>query len=65
MDHRAANRRTEAPERNASHVEITLDDPDLADGQSRRPLRPQDVQTDGAVGVDVWVVDSSGEGHLR
>jgi len=36
----------------------------LADGQCRRPLRPQDVQTDGAIRVDVWVVDSCREGHL-
>jgi len=36
----------------------------LTDSQCRRPLRPQNVQTDRAIRVDVWVVDSSGEGHL-
>ena len=26
-------------------------------GQRRRPLIPQDIQTDGAIGIDVRVVD--------
>ena len=26
--------------------------------------RLRDFQTDGTIGVDVWVVDSGGEGHL-
>ena len=30
---------------------------DLADGEGRGPLGPQDVQADGAVRVDVRVVD--------
>lgn len=34
------------------------------DGQSRAPLVSQDVQTDAAVGVDVGVVDASGEVDL-
>ena len=33
----------------------------LADGQSRTPLIPQNVQTDRPVRVDVRVVDSSGK----
>ena len=32
--------------------------------QSRTPLIPQDVQTDGTVGVDVRVVDLGREGDL-
>ena len=39
--------------------------PTFADGQSRAPLIPQDVQTDAAVGVDVGVVDPCGEVDLR
>lgn len=35
------------------------------DGERRRPLGPQDVQADAAVAVDVWVIDSGGEGHLE
>jgi hypothetical protein len=31
------------------------------DGQRGAPLVSQYVQTDAAVGVDVWMVDSSGE----
>ena len=38
---------------------------DLADGESGGPLGPQDVQADGAVGVNVGVVNSSCEGHFR
>lgn len=34
------------------------------DGQSRAPLITQDVETDGSVGVDVWVVDAGGEVDL-
>ena len=37
---------------------------DLADGEGGRPLGPQDVQADGAVGVNVGVVNSSCEGHF-
>ena len=37
---------------------------DLADGESGRPLGPQDVQADGAVGVYVGVINSSSEGHF-
>lgn len=34
------------------------------DGESRAPLVSQDVQTDAAVGVDVGVIDASGEVDL-
>jgi len=34
------------------------------DGQSRAPLIPQDVQTDAAIAVDVWVIDAGGEVDL-
>jgi hypothetical protein len=34
------------------------------DGESRAPLVSQDVQTDAAVGIDVGVVDASGEVDL-
>ena len=37
---------------------------DLADGEGGGPLGPQDVQADGAVGVNVGVVNSSCEGHF-
>ena len=37
---------------------------DLADGEGGRPLGPQDVQTDGAIGVNVRVVNTGGEGEL-
>ena len=33
----------------------------LGDGQCWRPLLFQNVQTDGTIGVDVWVVDPGGE----
>lgn len=36
----------------------------FGNGQSRTPLVPQDVQADAAVGVDIWVVDASGEVDL-
>lgn len=36
----------------------------LGDGKCWGPLVLQDVQADGTVGVDVWVVNSSGEVHL-
>ena len=36
----------------------------FGDGERRRPLRPEDVQADAAVGIDVRVVDPRGEGHL-
>jgi hypothetical protein len=34
------------------------------DGESRAPLVSQNVQTDAAVGVDIGVVDASGEVDL-
>lgn len=34
-------------------------------GQGWAPLVPQNVQTDAAVRVDVWVVDAGGEVDLR
>jgi hypothetical protein len=37
----------------------------LGDGERRAPLVPQDVQADGAVAVDVGVVDAGGEVDLR
>ena len=37
----------------------------LGDGERRAPLIPQDVQANGAVAVDVGVVDASGEVDLR
>lgn len=37
----------------------------FADRQSRAPLVSKNVQADAAVGVDVGVVDASGEVHLR
>ena len=37
---------------------------DLADGEGGGPLGSEDVQADGAVRVDVGVVDPGGEGHL-
>ena len=35
------------------------------DGERGGPLRPQDVEADGAVAVDVWVVDAGGKGEFR
>lgn len=37
---------------------------DLGDGERRRPLATENVQTDGTVGVDVGMVDLGGEGNL-
>lgn len=37
----------------------------FGDGKCRRPLRPKNVQTDAAIAVDIWVVDSCGERNLR
>ena len=37
----------------------------LADSESRRPLRPEDVQADRAVWVYVGMVNSCCESHLR
>lgn len=34
------------------------------DGESRAPLVSQDVQADAAIGVDIGVVDASGEVNL-
>jgi len=36
----------------------------LGDGRGWGPLLLQDVQTDGSIGVDVWVINSSGEVNL-
>ena len=36
----------------------------LANGESRGPLRPQDVEADWTIWVNVWVVDSRREGKL-
>jgi hypothetical protein len=33
----------------------------LADGECRRPLRSEDVQANGAVRVDVWMINASSE----
>ena len=37
----------------------------LRDGERRAPLVPQNVQANGAVAVDVRVVDAGGEVDLR
>lgn len=47
------------------HALLLQERPAFGDGESRRPLRPQDVQADAAVAVDVRMVDASGEGDLR
>ena len=36
----------------------------LANCESRGPLRPQDIKADGSIGVDIWMIDSSGECHF-
>lgn len=36
----------------------------LRDGQSRRPLVPEDIQANGSIRVDVGVVDLGGESNL-
>ena len=36
----------------------------FGNGQSRAPLVPQDIQADAAVGVDIGMVDPSGEVDL-
>lgn len=36
----------------------------LGDGEGWGPLFLQDIEADGAVGVDIWVVDSRGEVDL-
>ena len=36
----------------------------LGDRQGRGPLGAEDVQADGPVRVDVWMVNTSGEGEL-
>ena len=38
--------------------------PTFGDRQRRRPLVPQDIQTDGPVGVDVGMVDLGREADL-
>jgi hypothetical protein len=40
-------------------------DDTFGDGQGGAPLVTQDVQTDAAVGVDVWMVYAGGEVDLR
>jgi len=37
---------------------------EFGDGQGRRPLGPQEIQADGAVAVDIGMVDPGSEGHL-
>lgn len=37
----------------------------FGDGESWRPLWSQDVKTDAAVAVDIWVVDSCGKCNLK
>lgn len=37
----------------------------LRDGERRAPLVPQNIQADGAVAVDVGVVNAGGEVDLR
>ena len=37
----------------------------LGDGERRAPLVPQNIQADGAVAVDVGVVNAGGEVDLR
>ena len=37
----------------------------LRNCQSRRPLRPENVEADGTIGVDVGVVDLCCKGNLR
>jgi hypothetical protein len=39
-------------------------EPTFRNGQRRRPLIPQNVKTDRTVGIDVRVVDASGEVDL-
>jgi len=34
------------------------------DGEGRRPLIPQNVKTDAAIGIDIGVVDTSGKVDL-
>lgn len=37
----------------------------FGDGESRRPLWSQNVKTNAAVAVDIWVVDSCGKSNLK
>lgn len=34
------------------------------DGECRRPLRSQDIQTDATIAVNVWVIYTCGESNL-
>jgi len=34
---------------------------DLGDGQSWGPLLLEDIEADGSVGVDIWMIDPGGE----
>ena len=47
-----------------NYGEVDRDDGYLANCESRRPLGPQDVKADGSIGVDIWMIDSSGERHF-
>ena len=39
--------------------------PHLRDGQCRRPLGAENIQTDGSVGVNVWMIYPGGECKFR
>lgn len=41
------------------------DQPTFGDGESWRPLWSQNVKTNAAVAVDIWVVDSCGKRNLK
>lgn len=41
------------------------DQPTFGDGESWRPLWSQNVKTNAAVAVDIWVVDSCGKCNLK
>lgn len=43
----------------------TVNQPTFGDGESRRPLWSQNVKTNAAVAVDIWVVDSCGKCNLK
>ena len=68
MDHRAENRQTATPGNSNLYVQMCYDiidnNDDLANCESWGPLGPQDVKADGSIGVDIWMIDSSGERHL-
>lgn len=37
----------------------------FGDGKCRWPLWPQNIKTDAAIAVDIWVIDSCGKCNLR